>query len=130
MEELVAGRTRSAFFGPTLAPAETREGAPLAREWSSYNETVTAERPCGRCGSEKPVHLGYSPTKGIRFAGFQVAGWANEDICVCPTCGCAEHMGSQGRAEALRQGSWELTGKMAVGYIDVRTGRVHKRPLA
>lgn len=103
---------------------------PMGRDWAPYGDTVEADEPCGQCGYEGAVHLGRSPTRGVRFAGLQVVGWAHEDIAVCAQCGQAEHMGSQGLAEARRTGTWGLTGKLGVGYIDVRTGALRRRPLA
>lgn len=101
----------------------------LGRDWDPYGEIVTAEEPCGICGTAANIHLGYCPTRGIRFAGIQVAGWANEDVSVCENCGFAEHLGSEGRSEAVAQGSWSSSGKLGVGYIDVNSGRMKRRPL-
>jgi hypothetical protein len=106
------------------------EGDNMVKDWTPYGDIVTPEKPCGRCSQESAIHLGYSPTKGFRFAGFQIAGWANEDIAVCGSCGQAEHMGSQGLAEARDSGSWEITGVMGVGFIDPQTGRLGRRPLS
>lgn len=101
----------------------------IGRDWHPYGETVPAEQPCGQCNQSVEIHLGYSPTKGVRFAGIQVAGWANEDIAVCGRCGQAEHLGSEGRRLASEQGSWEITGMLGLGFINVDTGRIQRRPL-
>jgi hypothetical protein len=101
----------------------------FGRDWLAYGETVNAEEPCGACGYGGPVHLGRSPTQGVRFAGTQVMGWAQEDIAVCGRCGQAEHMGSQGLEEARRTGSWSVTGVFGLGFIDVQSGRLKRRPL-
>jgi hypothetical protein len=38
-------------------------------------------------------------------------------------------MGTQSRAEAERTGTWEITGRMGVGFINPATGRASRRPL-
>lgn len=101
----------------------------FGRDWHPYNEVVEAEEPCGACGKTSRIHIGYCPTRGIRFAGFQVAGWANEDIAVCGNCGFAEHMGTEGRREANAKGAWWSSGKLGVGYIDVTSGRLRSKSL-
>jgi len=101
----------------------------MARAWWPHNEKVKAEAPCGGCGQSAKIHLGYAPTNGVRFMGVQLAGWSNIDIAACGHCGRIEEMGTEGRAEALRAGKWEITGVMGLGYVDISTGRLLRRPL-
>jgi hypothetical protein len=61
--------------------------------------------------------------------GVQLAGWSNNDIAACGNCGRIEEMGTEGRSEALRSGKWEITGVMGLGYVDIDTGRLLRRPL-
>lgn len=102
----------------------------MPRQWWPHNEKVKPEEPCGGCGQSAKIHLGYAPTGGVRFMGMQVAGWNNIDLAVCGGCGRVEEMGTEGRSEALRTGHWVITGRLGLGYVDVNTGKMLRRPLA
>ena len=60
--------------------------------------------------------------------GFQLAGWGNVDLAVCGNCGRVEEMGTEGRRDALKMKKWEITGFMGLGYVDINTGRLLRRP--
>ena len=100
----------------------------MPRAWWPHNETVEASSPCGVCGESATIHLGYAPTKGIRYMGVQVAGWSNADIAACGNCGRIEGMGTEGRQMALQSGTWEITGVLGLGYIDIEKGKLLRRP--
>jgi hypothetical protein len=61
--------------------------------------------------------------------GVQLAGWSNIDLAACGSCGRIEEMGTQGRQEALRTGEWEITGVMGLGYVDINSGKLLRKPL-
>lgn len=101
----------------------------MPRAWWPHNETVNPEEPCGGCGVDAKIHLGYAPTGGVRFMGVQVAGWNNVDLAACGNCGRIEEMGTEGRAEALRTGQWGITGVMGLGCVDINSGKLLRRPM-